>query len=539
MVSTVAANARNLVWRTVTQAKGGDVESIGWVLVIVLAILLGFIAFTQTVFGDVKQAKAKRKGKAVLPPTYYVGLPLVGNIVAFARNPLALVWEAYAKKGEVFTIRFAHLRLTFVIGPAASEAFFKASDTQLDQNEPYRFSTPVFGKDVVYDATLENRLQHFRVLSMTLRVNMLEMYVPMMIKEAEEFFDKWGDEGEVDLFKELSDLIILTGSRCILGREVREHLFGEVSHLIHDLDQGMQPISVIAPYFPTAAHRQRDRARKRIAELFEPVIAARRASSKKEDDMLQWLVDATHKDGTPFSQDEIVGNLIAGVRVRRFFFGCLVCAILCLISNLPPPHQLFAAQHTSSATSTWLGMRMLRDQDYYQRVQEEQSAVMSAFDNSLCYGALVKMDSLHAAMKETLRMHPPLIFLMRKVLQPRLALHGKFVIPKNDYIVVSPSVAGMLPEIYAQPNKWDPERFLLPREEDKVAPYSFLGFGAGRHGCMGEGFAYVQVKTIWSVLMRKFHMHVVDQAMPEPNFSALVVGPYPGTCKMRYKRKST
>ncbi len=180
---------------------------------------------------------------------------------------------------------------------------------------------------------------------------------------------------------------------------------------------------------------------------------------------------------------------------------------------------------------------MLRNKEVYERIQQEQVETLSEFDGAICYGALVKMDQLHAAMKETLRMHPPLIFLMRKVLEPRIALNGKFRIPVNDYIVSSPSVAGMLPEVYAEPNKWDPARFLPPREEDKVAPYSFLGFGAGRHGCMGEGFAYVQVKTIWSVLMRTFEMEAVGEAVPEPNFDALVVGPYLGTCKMRYRRK--
>lgn len=182
-------------------------------------------------------------------------------------------------------------------------------------------------------------------------------------------------------------------------------------------------------------------------------------------------------------------------------------------------------------------MRLLRDKEVYRKLEEEQVTAMSEYDGKICYQALVKMDLLHAAMKETLRMHPPLIFLMRKVLEPRFALNGKFRIPRNNYIVTSPSVAGMLPEIYAQPNKWDPARFLPPREEDKVAPYSFLGFGAGRHGCMGEGFAYVQVKTIWSVLMSTFEMEVVDEAMPATNYEALVVGPYLGTCKMRYRRK--
>ncbi|CAN8070387.1 unnamed protein product [Agarophyton chilense] len=495
---------------TLAAAKSGDIEAIGWLLVLVLSIILGIIAFFQVVVGDAKVSKAKRLGKSIPPPSYNVGLPLVGNVLAFAKNPLDLVWEGYAKKGEVFTVRLMTKRLTFVIGPAACEAFFKASDTELDQSEPYRFSTPVFGKDVVYDATLENRLQHFRVLSMTLRVNMLETYVPLMIKEAEDFFAEWGDEGEVDLFAELGNLIILTGSRCIMGREVREHLFGEVSKLIHDLDQGMQPISVLANWLPTKAHRIRDRARKQMGELFTPIIRARRAGQNREDDMLQWLIEAKYKNGNAFTEHEIVGLLVAG---------------------------LFGAQHTSSATSTWIGMHILRDDEVLARVTQEQEEVLKTTNGELNYEALTRMNLLHSCMKETLRMHPPLIFLMRKVLEPRPALGGRFVIPVDDYIVASPSVAGMLPDVFAEPNKWDPDRFLPPREEDKVAPYSFLGFGAGRHGCMGEGFAYVQVKTIWSILLKLFDLKAVGNDVPKPNYDALVVGPAYGTCMVKYKRR--
>ena len=41
--------------------------------------------------------------------------------------------------------------------------------------------------------------------------------------------------------------------------------------------------------------------------------------------------------------------------------------------------------------------------------------------------------------------------------------------------------------------RYDPERFAAPREEDKVKPFSFIGFGGGRHGCLGSNFAYLQV----------------------------------------------
>lgn len=182
-------------------------------------------------------------------------------------------------------------------------------------------------------------------------------------------------------------------------------------------------------------------------------------------------------------------------------------------------------------------MHLLHNEDVLKRVKEEQRQVFSETGGELNYSALMKMDLLHSCMKESLRMHPPLIFLMRKVLEPRSAISGRYEVPVDDILVTSPSVAGMLPQVYANPEKWDPDRFLPPREEDKVMPYSFLGFGAGRHGCMGEGFAYLQVKTIWSTLLDMFELEAVGDAVPEPNMDALVVGPKYGTCMVRYKRK--
>lgn len=49
-----------------------------------------------------------------------------------------------------------------------------------------------------------------------------------MMQETEDFFSKWGDSGTVDIADALSDLIILTASRCLHGDDVREELFAEV-----------------------------------------------------------------------------------------------------------------------------------------------------------------------------------------------------------------------------------------------------------------------------------------------------------------------
>ena len=90
-------------------------------------------------------------------------------------------------------------------------------------------------------------------------------------------------------------------------------------------------------------------------------------------------------------------------------------------------------------------------------------------------------------------------------------------------------------KVYTEPEKYKPERFKGDTPEDKNAYASFIGFGSGRHGCMGETFAYMQIKTIWSHLLRNFDFELVGD-LPEPDYEGMVVGPkHP--CTVRYKRR--
>lgn len=94
----------------------------------------------------------------------------------------------------------------------------------MDQGAVYKFMTPVFGEGVVYDAPQSVRAQQMRFMSVSLQSHNLEKYVPRIIDEAEKFFKRWGEEGEIDLIEKLSELIILTASRCLMGPEVRCHV---------------------------------------------------------------------------------------------------------------------------------------------------------------------------------------------------------------------------------------------------------------------------------------------------------------------------
>jgi sterol 14-demethylase len=530
-MGTILAALANQFQALLARARDGDTDAIGWLALGVAALVWLMTRAAQALATLLSPAKPAEGLELAYPPLYTEGFPVVGNVAAFARNPLQLAKRAYAQLGDVFTLRVGPKRFTFLVGPRAHEVFFRANDDELDQGPVYGFSVPVFGRGVVYDAPLAIRLEQFRFVSTALRAARLREYVPLMVAEAETYFKRhWhGTDGTADLLKSLSELIILTASRCLMGREVREQLFEEVSTLYHQLDQGMQPLSVFAPHFPCKAHWQRDRARREMRRLFASIIANRRKryqeiaaqaesvgqdpqqalEAAKEVDVLQVFMDSQYRDGSRLTDDEITGLLIA---------------------------VLFAGQHTSTITGTWTGLLMLRKPELVTRVRAEQEQVL--YDDDGCfkidYDALLRLDVMHRCIKEALRMYPPLIFLMREVVIPRT--YRDYVIPKGDIVVVSPPLAMRLPEVFADPDRYDPDRYAPPREEDKRVPFSHIGFGGGRHACMGEQFAYLQIKTIWSVILRDYDLEPVGP-LPLPDYSAMVVGPKP-PCLVRWRRRT-
>ena len=173
---------------------------------------------------------SKYRGKN-LPPVYNQGLilPLIGAAAQFLWDPLAMGARGHAIYGDIFTVYVFGKRLTFICGPKAQEYFCKSSDEDVSQQDAYSFSVPLFGEGVIYGAEPDRRAEQIKLVTNSLHTTALGNYVPMMLQEAEAYFGKWGQEGTVDIYKALSELIILTASRCLMGREVREQLYEEIS----------------------------------------------------------------------------------------------------------------------------------------------------------------------------------------------------------------------------------------------------------------------------------------------------------------------
>ena len=370
----------------------------------------------------------------------------------------------------------------------------------------------VYGTDdlifQIYDAAPKRRTQQFQFMANGLRTSRLVTYVEKIRQEADMYFRSWSSSGTVSLYKCFCEVTILTASRALLGDEARENLFAEVAKLYSDLDKGTTAFSFFFPYAPIPAHKKRDQARIEMVKLFSKVIHDRREKGVKADDILQTFMDAEYKDapGSPIPDDHIVGLLIG---------------------------LLFAGQHTSSSTLTWTLLHIMSNPDILKRVLEEQDQVLGN-GKTLSLETLGEMKLLHSCIKESLRLNPPLIFVMRRVMQD--INFEQYTIPEGHIVVTSPAVAGKLDESWSDSTKFDPDRFIDGRDEESRKPFTYVAFGGGMHGCMGQQYAYLQIKTVLSVLLRQFSLELMDSQLPAPDYTNLVVIPS-GPCNAKFNRR--
>ena len=467
------------------------------------------------------------------PPYVNVFYKLITRQFNFLSDgPLSVIWYAYQQAGDAFRLQLAHQPVTMLLGPTATAAFFNADDETLSQKEVYHFVTPVFGKGLVYDAPMNVLTQQLKFLSHGLSSMKIADYATRVVSEATSFFNdrsKFQDEGVIDLYHIISELTINTASSTLLGAEIRQNVQQEFAIYYHNLSMGMTPISFFMPNLPIEAHRKRDAARVEIVKLFYPIIRARREqqrqnpSAEKPKDFLQDLIDVKYTDKRSLTDDEIVGMLVAA---------------------------LFAGQHTSNITATWMVLSLIHN-NYVDTVLNEQKQVLSVTDetldqnSALTYDTVQQMTFLEQCLQETLRLFPPLIFLMRKVKKPLTVTtsdNKRYTVPVGDIVAVSPAVSGRLEKVWPEPLQFKPERFgdewrakQDEMKKNKQKDYTFMGFGGGRHECLGRRFALMQIKTIVSVMFRTFELRL-DGQFPVRDFDAMVVGPVAPT-KVYYKRR--
>jgi sterol 14-demethylase len=442
------------------------------------------------------------------PPVMPGSLPIVGHIPAFGKNPHAFMMELRRRFGDVAEFHMFHQKMVLLTGSKASEAFYRAPDEVLDQGPAYKMMTPIFGEGVVFDAPLKKRNQQLQMLMPALRDKPMRTYSDIIVQEVETMIGDWGTGGEIDLLEFTKELTIYTSSHCLLGREFRHELNAEFAAIYHDLERGIQPIAYVFPYLPLPVFRRRDKARARLQQLVTQIMERRARQGERSTNVFQMLIEAQYEDGTRLTPHDITGMLIA---------------------------TIFAGHHTSSGTTAWVLIELVRHPEHLRSVLAEIDQVFGA-DGPITFETLRQLPRLENVIKEVLRLHPPLILLLRVATEP-LEVEGVHI-AAGKLVGASPSVSNRIAASFPDPERFDPDRYLEPRVEDLANPWNWIPFGAGRHRCVGAAFAMMQLKAIFSVLLQDWTFEMAQPPETYRNDHSKMVVQLAQPCRVRYRRRS-
>lgn len=428
--------------------------------------------------------------------------------------------------GDVFTFILLGKKTTVCLGTKGNDFILNGKLKDVNAEEIYSpLTTPVFGKDVVYDCPNSKLMEQKKFVKFGLTTEALRSYVTLIAAETKAYAKNSAyfkaAKGTLDVPKAMAELTIYTASRSLQGKEVREKFDSTFADLYHDLDMGFTPINFMLPWAPLPQNRKRDFAQQKMAQTYLDIIKARREAEAKgekagETDMIWNLMSCEYKDGAQISDREIAHMMIA---------------------------LLMAGQHSSSATISWILLRLASRPDIVEELLQEQKTVLGEDLPELTFEDLSRLP-LHAqVVKETLRIHSPIHSIMRAVKSPMPVEGTPYIIPTSHVLLAAPGLTSKTSEYFPEPDLWEPHRWDAPQtatktagadkydnlkpimpttiEEEEKTDYGYglvskgtsspyLPFGAGRHRCIGEQFAYLQLQTIMATLVRDFRFKNVE-----------------------------
>ncbi|KIK99583.1 hypothetical protein PAXRUDRAFT_131726 [Paxillus rubicundulus Ve08.2h10] len=478
-----------------------------------------------------------------LPPEVFSVIPIIGSAISYGNDPLNFFFKCREKYGDVFTFILFGRKVTVALGAKGNNFVLGGKSTAFSAEDAYtHLTTPVFGKDVVYDVPNEVFMEQKKFVKVGLSTENFRAYVGMIEDEVEEFMKTDGafliyqmndinEWGRFDATNIMAQITILTASRTLQGREVRENMDKSFSELYNALDGGFTPLNFLFPNLPLESYRQRDEAHKKMSAFYVDIIRKRKESGDDAQDMISALRTQKYRDGRLLPDHEIAHIMIA---------------------------LLMAGQHTSSATGSWALLHLADNQDVQEALYQEQVRYFGNPDGSfrsMTYEELRRLPVLDSVIRETLRIHPPIHSIMRYVrsdvpVPPTLAApskDGTYVVPKGHYVLACAAVSQVDPHVWSKPLAWDPTRWSDPEgtaaqafntyadENGEKIDYGFGAvskgtdspyqpFGAGRHRCIGEQFAYLQLGTVIATILRKMEIRL-DQPVPEHNYHTMITMP--------------
>ncbi|MGX1885770.1 cytochrome P450 [Streptomyces sp. NPDC055287] len=417
------------------------------------------------------------------------GLPLLGNLPAFGRDPLAFLGRLRDDFGDVVTWSLGPMRIISLSHPEHIAQLLGADER--------RYRTPDIGWGfgrLVGDSVIRSQGADWRrkrsLVQPTVRPRQVRGYASTMVDSAVALADRWDDGSRIDVLREMTLLTQRIVVRTLFGNDVGDQaraLGAAMTVAGREIGAELRGIGLFLPSWArTPARRRLLHAVATVDTEIDRLIGARQAAKglgSEGEDLLSRLLAARDEEGRPLTPGEVRDEAVT------LWFG---------------------GHETTSTALTWSWYLLSTSPHARERLTAELDRVLAGRPPTIDdYEQLAWTQQI---VKEALRLYPPGWMIPPRVAQDGAVLAGSPV-PAGTMVWCSQWVTHRDPRWFPDPIAFRPERWDADAQE-AVPPHAWFPFGGGQRSCLGARFALVEAALVLATLAQRFHIDVDPGEVP-------------------------
>lgn len=419
-------------------------------------------------------------------------LPWLGQVPALAGDPLKTLRNLAQTYGPLVRFTLFGTPILLIADPEyVREILVTKADLFPKADRDLAIMGPLLG----YGLLTTNGAQHrtYRKLAQpAFHTKRITGYAETMVDFAQEMMRGWHNGATLDISTEMlrttmyivaqtlfnTDRTTMTGAADQIGTAI--HHIQEIS------DYDFTWYDFMPQWLPTRINRMRKPARALLDGLIDGMIAERRAHAvngvvEDKGDLLSMLMLAEDEQGRRLNDTEVRDEAI----------------------------NLFVAGHeTTSNALTWTWYLLAQNPDAAAKLHTELDSVLAGRKPTLRdLGALPYTQQV---LKEAMRLYPPAWTLNSRQAAADVVIDG-YTIPKGRRLFIAPYVMHHLPQYFADPDAFRPERF-TPAFEESLPRYAYMPFGGGPRVCIGNAFAMMEAQLVLATVAQEYALQLAPDA---------------------------
>lgn len=414
------------------------------------------------------------------PPGPRQIFPLSG-LLSYRKGPLPFFQNLAAQFGDLSYFRLGPQEAFFLNHPDYIKDVLVTNHASFHKGLALQRAKRLLGAGLLTSEDEVHRRQR-RLAQPAFHRWRIASYARVMTAYGSQTCARWRDGDTLDMSAEMMQLTLGIVGKTLFDADVVSDAqeVGEAMTVVMDLFNTITiPFFELIQKLPLPQLRRFDTAKARLDAIIYRLIEQRRLAGEDRGDLLSMLLLAqdTEVDGGGMTDEQLRDELMT----------------------------IFLAGHETTANAlTWTWYLLSQNPEAEARLHEEIDRVLEGrlpdFDD------VAKLKYTEMVLAESMRLYPPAWALGRLAMEDFEI--GGYVVPRKSLVLMSQFVMHRDPRYFADPLKFDPDRWTTEARESRPQ-FSYFPFGGGPRRCIGEGFAWMEGILLIATIARQWQMRLV------------------------------